>query len=73
MIGQAVIDELLAFLATTYYWAAHTVVINGGGFTLTWFELWVSLTAVNAVIDILLVPFMKLRSVLSPDEDQYYD
>ena len=73
MIGQAVIDELLAFLATTYYWAAQTVVINGGGFTLTWFELWVSLTAVNAVIDILLVPFMKLRSVLSPDEDQYYD
>ena len=73
MIGQAVIDEMLAFLATTYYWAANTVAINGGGFSLTWFELWVSLTAVNAVVDILLVPFMKLRSVLSPDEDQYYD
>lgn len=73
MIGQAVIDEMLAFLASVYYWGVQTVAINGGGFTITWFELWVSLTAVQAVVDILLVPFMQLRSHFSPDEDRYYD
>lgn len=49
-----VIDAILSYLAIIYEWAIVTPAVSWNGFTLTFFQLWVSFAIVSMGLDVFL-------------------
>lgn len=58
MIGQEAVDWVIGTLSYWYGWAVSRSAISADGFTLSWFELWISFSAVMIIIHILLGPLL---------------
>lgn len=58
MISQEAVDFVIGTLSSWYLWAVSNAAISAEGFTISWFELWISFSAVMIIIHILLGPLL---------------
>lgn len=75
MIGSSAFALVWGWLLELYLYAKTTIIINFGGFSLSLFELWTSLTVLILILDAVLgAVFHDNKSIVRPrrsDDDTY--